>query len=42
MGFLQGLFHTLSLFPFIPFLLVYFVVLQRNKIENKRWSWPWM
>ncbi|WP_098742736.1 DUF3397 domain-containing protein [Paenibacillus sp. EZ-K15] len=31
MGFLQGLFQTLSSFPFIPFLLVYFVVLQRNK-----------
>ncbi|ANA81665.1 DUF3397 domain-containing protein [Paenibacillus glucanolyticus] len=31
MGFLQGVFNTLSLFPFIPFILVYMIVLQRNK-----------
>lgn len=31
MGFIQGIFHTLSLFPPIPFLIVYFVVLYRNK-----------
>ncbi|GAE04234.1 DUF3397 domain-containing protein [Paenibacillus sp. JCM 10914] len=31
MGFLQDLFNFLSLVPFIPFLLVYYIVVRRNK-----------